>query len=107
MTSWDESIFLWLNSYARVSPALDRVIIFLAEYLWYLIIAAVLAIWLVSFFPRWSDLRKKHIELFLLALFSSVIARFAVTEFIRFFVPRARPFEVFEFIAPLISHDPS
>jgi len=106
MNNIDISIFLWLNAYAGVSPVLDGIIVFLAESLWYLVTAAAAVILLVSFLPRWSYLKKRHLELLGITFFSAIMARFVITEFIRLIIPRPRPFEILEFITPLILHDP-
>ncbi len=81
---------------------LDSVIIFLAIYLWYWVMAGVAALAAITVLPKFRAYAKKHLGLLLLALVSASVARFGVAELVRFFYPRSRPFE--EGARQLINH---
>lgn len=83
----DASLFQFLNAFVGQSPALDGTIVFFASSLAYVLVAVFLGFLFFSQYPR-----RKKIEIFLVALVSSVIARAGVTELIRFFYHRPRPF---------------
>ena len=83
----DLAIFWYLNSWAGASKAYDALIIFCAQYLGYLCVAAF---FLLLFF--WRRSQQEKISIFWVAVASVVIARLGVTEFIRFFYHRPRPF---------------
>lgn len=83
----DVSIFEFLFSFARRSPFLDGFVVFLASYLPIFIVFGVLV-----FVFRFSSSWKKRFFLLLLLALSAVIARGILTEVIRFFYERPRPF---------------
>ena len=83
----DLQLLYLLNGLAGQSPFLDGVIVFLASYLAYLVAAVFLAFVLFS-----SYARREKLELLLVAGISTFVARFGVTELIRFFYHRPRPF---------------
>ena len=87
MEVFDVQFFYLLNSLAGQSPALDGLIVFFASYLPYILV--IFALVLVLFSP--SPKREKR-ELLFVAAAASIIARFGVTEIIRFFYHRPRPF---------------
>lgn len=90
----DIVILRWFNSW--VGTGWDWAIIFRAVYLWYLVMVAVVLLVFITFLPKFRDYRRRHLELFISVIFSAFIARFIVTELIRFFYHRPRPFEVLE-----------
>lgn len=90
----DLTIFQWLNSW--VGTGWDWAIVFRAVYLWYAVMAAISLFVIVTFFLRFRTYRRRHLELFIFAFVSAAIARFGVTELIRFFYNRQRPFAVLE-----------
>lgn len=102
----DAIVFQWLNSWVGVHTLWDTLIIFRAVYLWYLVMAGMIFFVAVALLPRYRAYLKRHIELFLLAIISALTARFVITELIRFFYNRPRPFEVFGNIHQLIVHNP-
>lgn len=83
----DIQLFQLFNSIAGQSRFLDEVIVSLASYLAYLVPVVLLAF---VFFSQYSK-REKWQLLFVVAV-SGIIARFGVTELIRFFYHRPRPF---------------
>lgn len=83
----DTQIFYLLNNLAGQSPLFDGVVVFLATYLSYVLIVLFLALVFFWHYPQWEKW-----ELFLVVGVSSLIARFGVTELIRFFYHRPRPF---------------
>ena len=83
----DYALFRYLNSWAGVSRLGDAVIVFFAHYLAYVSVAAFL---LILFF--WQQSRQEKIRIFLTVSFSGVVARLGITEAIRFFYHRPRPF---------------
>lgn len=104
--AFDSVIFQWLNSWTGTNSGVDQLIIFRAVYLWYIVMAAVLAIIVISLFPRFRSHLRKNLELLLLTAVSALTARFIIAELIRFFYSRPRPFEIFENIRQLVPHDP-
>ncbi len=100
----DVVIVAWLNSWAGISEKLDIFIIFSAIFLWYWMMAAVLAFPVASLLPRYRLFLHRHVNLFVTALVSAFAARYAVTEIIRFFYNRPRPFEVAEQVVQLVGH---
>lgn len=100
----DREIFQWFNSWAGINPFFDWAIVFRATYLWYLVMAAVVLFVVITFFPRWRGYRKRHTKLLIFAFVSAVMARFVITELIRFFYNRPRPFEAIEGVYQLVDH---
>ena len=83
----DVQLFYLLNNLAGQSPFFDGVVVFFASYLPYFLVALLLVLVFFSNSPK----REKG-ELLFVATVASVIARFGVTEIIRFFYHRPRPF---------------
>jgi len=81
----DTNLFFLLNSLAGRSPVLDLLIVFCAQYLAYLLVAAFLIL----------AYRTRNRVLFWVPLISALIARLGITELIRFFYHRPRPFMVY------------
>jgi undecaprenyl-diphosphatase len=99
MNSFDYSLFQLINGLARQNKILDGPAVFLANYFQYFLI--VIAFFLV--FNKTKDWRRR---LFIFSFFalSVILARGLITEIIRFFYSRPRPFVVLN-ISPLINHD--
>ncbi len=97
---FDVAVFRWLNLWAFWRPLVDALIIFRAVFLGWWMLAALCAFGvftippLVNVFPSFRALRKKNWEMVGLALLAALVSRFGVTELIRFFYNRPRPFEV-------------
>ena len=83
----DTQLLYLLNSLAGQSPLLDRSILFFASDLAYLLVAIFIAFLFFSQYPR-----REKLQLFFVAAISSIIARYGVTELIRYFYYRPRPF---------------
>lgn len=83
----DTQLFYLLNNLARQSPLFDAVVVFLASYLAYILVALFLALLLFSQYSK-----REKLIIFLITGISAVIARLGVTELIRFFYHRPRPF---------------
>lgn len=93
----DVQLFTLFNTVAGSSPFADTLIVFFAKYLPYLLVVAFLLLLFFSPYPR-----REKARLFLATVISSVIARGFVTELIRFFYHRPRPFLTFH-LQPLIA----
>ena len=89
----DLSLFHLFNGFAFRSFALDAFILFSAVFLGYWMVLGVFALAAATFLSRYSHIRKKNIEIAVVSLASALIARFGITELIRFFYSRQRPFE--------------
>ena len=74
---------------------MNSIIVFLGEYLGHILLAGLLVFW-------WES-RKKHPRLLWEFFSAAILSRGIVTEFIRFFWERPRPF-VEQNIIPLIEH---
>jgi len=80
----DYLIFHALNSFVGKCPFLDYFAIFCAEYLGYVLV-------LILFYLFFKD-SKQYKVLLIKALSAAIFARFVITEIIRFFWDRHRPF---------------
>ena len=86
-THLDITIFFLLNNIAGHSSVTNFIIIFFAEYLAYILVA----IFLFVIYSSTYNLREK-LTMIIVVSFSALFARYGVTEFIRFFYHRPRPF---------------
>lgn len=84
---YDLKIFYFFNNLAGKSAVFDWFAIFAAEYLEWFVIAAFLAFLYFSVFSRPEKWR-----IFWMTAISVVLSRFVITELIRFFYCRPRPF---------------
>ncbi len=85
--SLDTQLFFLLNNLAGQSPLFDEIIVFLASYPGYILIVLFLAL---VFFSHYS--KPEKLQILLVTGISVIIARFGITELIRFFYHRPRPF---------------
>lgn len=85
--SLDTKLFYFFNDFAGRHRILDALAVFFAEYLQYLAVAAFLLLLCFSVYS-W----RKKIRVFLVASVSAAVARLGITEIIRFFYQRPRPF---------------
>lgn len=83
----DIKLFYFFNNFAGTSEIFDTLIVFLAAYLQYFLVAAFL---LLLYFSAYS--RREKIYIFGVAATSMIVARLGITEIIRFFYHRPRPF---------------
>lgn len=99
MNSFDQILFRGLYGLAHQNSFFDGLIIFLAGYLQYFLI--ILAI--ILFFAKEKDWRR---QLHILSVFilSAILSRGLITEIIRFFYSRPRPFLALDF-TPLIKQE--
>src|SRR3989344_6625435 len=104
ITALDLLIFQWFNSWAGVSFFWDWAILFCATYLLYIVVAAILLIFVLTFLPRFRNYWDQNKELVIVALVSAFVSRFVVTEIIRYFYNRPRPFEIVEGARKLMAH---
>lgn len=93
----DAQIFQFINQFAGRWPVLDGPAIFLAQYSPYALIGVLIALALFK--------RRRWLGVFLWALLAGFISRFVVTELIRFFYNRPRPFEALD-VTQLLAHSP-
>jgi len=82
--NWDVTVFNFLNQYAGKNICLDSLAIFFAEYLGYFLVAILILFLLKD--------TKKYWPMTAMALAAAVLSRFIITEIIRFFWERSRPF---------------
>lgn len=85
--NFDLKLFTALNDVVGTSSISDWLIIFLANYLPYLVVAGFL-LWLLK--SKKED--KMRLQIGATSLFGALVARFGVAEAIRFFYHRPRPF---------------
>lgn len=87
----DFKIFYFFNNLTGKSAVFDTTIIFFADYLQY----ALAAIFILFLYLENRSNRQKF-QIFLIVAISMLIARFGVTNLIRFLYPRPRPFVVYQ-----------
>lgn len=85
----DIQLFHLLNGLVGQSFLLDRAIVFCASYLAYFVPPAFLVLLIFSGYSR-----REKFEMFFVVAAASVVARAGITELIRFFYHRPRPFSV-------------
>ncbi len=97
--SLELSLFNSLHDLVGKSGLLDWLFIFLANYFGYFLVAGFIFLLLKE--------RNRHQRLHYLffGLLTTILSRGLITEIIRFFYDRPRPFDFLSF-TPLISHDP-
>lgn len=100
----DENLFFWFNSWTGIFDVFDGMIIFLAWYLLFIMIAAMFVLVLYPYLRRFRLSRHYNGELFIYAFFSAAVSRFGVTEIIRYLYSRSRPFETLDGVNQLIEH---
>lgn len=83
----DVKLLYLFNNFAGKSQIFDILIVFLAAYLQYFLVVAFLVILYFSAYPR-----RQKLYIFWITSISIVVARFGITEIIRFFYHRPRPF---------------
>lgn len=86
--AWDLQLFYALNNLAGQSPVTDAIIVAIASYLPYALVAGF-ALYL-CFKRSWSV--KQKLFSFSTAIAAALVARIAIGSPIRFFFPRQRPF---------------
>src|SRR3989344_7919066 len=94
---YDFVIFETINGLANHLRALDALGIFFADYLPF-----VLGFWLISFLWYPKGDRIKNRPMVMVALFSGLVARFAIKPWVVFFYNRPRPYVTLPFVHKLI-----
>ena|SRR3989344_7065978 len=89
---WGAKIFYLFNDLAGRWPIFDGLVIFFAAYLQYILVALflILLLWTKKY-----SLREK-LRIFCVATAAVIISRLVITELIRFFYHRPRPFLVLQ-----------
>jgi len=87
MQALDTQIFYLFNNLAGQSPLFDSIIVFCGSYLAYILVAAFLVLLVAS---QWS--KREKLEVLAVAVVSTILARGIITEGIRYFYHRPRPF---------------
>jgi undecaprenyl-diphosphatase len=100
--NFDYYLFKQLNDLAGHYRWIGYLSIFFARYFQYILIAGALGLF---FWGRDND-RKNARRTAVLAFFSAVISRFIITDAIRYFYFRPRPFSVYQ-VFQLIPHEPT
>lgn len=93
----DIKLFHLLNNFTGKSQIFDSLTVFLAAYLQYFIVAAFI---LLLYFSAYS--RREKLYIFWTTTISIIVARLGVTEIIRLFYHRPRPFITLE-VSKLLS----
>lgn len=83
---YDLKIFYFFNNLAGKSAVFDALVIFFSDYFQYFLVA----FFILLLFSKWFYREKT--KLFLTALTSVILSRLVITELIRFFYCRPRPF---------------
>ena len=89
--SLDIQAFFLLNTIAGQSPIIDSLIVFCANYLAYVVVISFVLLFAFSSYTHMEKLR-----ILLVALASTLLARGIITESIRFFYHRPRPFITYD-----------
>lgn len=87
----DIKIFYFFNGLVSRWPFFDKLIVFFAAYLQYILIIAFFVFLVCSAYSR-----REKIKIFLVSFISVVVARLGITELIRFFYHRPRPFLTYQ-----------
>lgn len=99
--SLDLVLFKFLHPLAGQFQLFDMAVIFLAKYLPYLLVMAVI------FFVLRHKVWKEKILVFITVALSLILSRGILTEVIRFFYDRPRPFEALNFTPLFLDSNPS
>jgi len=96
MSNLDYLIFQKINSLAAQCSWFDKLMVFLAEYLIYLMAVFGLVYLFFTYQKKWKELLKVFLAI--------ILSRLIITEIIRFFYYRPRPFLTHQ-VNNLVSHD--
>jgi len=83
----DAKLLYFLNNFAGKSQLFDTLTVFLASYLQYFLVVIFLLLLYFSAYPK-----KEKLYIFWTTTISIMVARLGITEIIRFFYNRPRPF---------------
>src|SRR3989344_739058 len=87
----DLKLFYFFNNLAGQSRVFDVITVFFAEYSQYFLVALFL---LLLYFSGYT--KPEKLRVFWVTITSIIISRYVVTELIRFFYPRPRPFAAYQ-----------
>ena len=87
----DIKLFYFFNNLVDKFEILDTLVVFFAAYLQYFFLASF---FIFLYFSTYS--KRKKLYIFATIAFSSILARLGVTEIIRFFYHRPRPFITYQ-----------
>lgn len=87
----DVKLLYFLNNLTGKSQIFDNLTVFFASYLQYFLIAAFLLLLYFSAYPK-----RQKIYIFWVTIVSIIVARLGITEIIRFFYHRPRPFLTYQ-----------
>lgn len=87
----DITIFNWFNSLAERSSLGNKLIVFFAQYLPYLVVVVFIVLLYFSIYPR-----REKIYIFLVGIFAAIVSRFGITVLIRYLYYRPRPFITYQ-----------
>lgn len=99
----NQNLFNFLNDLALNNFWIDTIIIFLAQFLGYLLLAVFFI--LLFFKNDWKDKISRK-KIFLISFLSVIFSRLIFTELIRFFYPSNRPF-IENIVNQLLFHETS
>lgn len=83
----DVKILYLFNNFAGKSQIFDTLVVFLAAYLQYFLVAAFLMLLYFAAYPK-----REKFYLFGVTIASIIVSRFGIAEIIRYFTQRPRPF---------------
>lgn len=89
--SFDLKLFYFFNNFAGKAQVFDWLTVFLASYLQYFLVLSFLVLLYFSIYSR-----REKFYIFWITTTSIVVARLGITEIIRFFYHRPRPFLVLQ-----------
>ncbi|MDP3685527.1 MAG: phosphatase PAP2 family protein [bacterium] len=89
--TFDVKLFYFLNDLAGQSRIFDTAIVFFAEYFQYFLVLTLL---LLLYFSGYA--KQEKLRIFWVIAASTIVARLGMTELIRFFYHRPRPFMTYQ-----------
>ncbi len=98
----DAIIFNYLNSFAGRWQFFDAIVVFKAEYLGWWMLVGLGAFLIISAYLKRNELKAR--KMVFTAIAAGILSRYVITEIIRFFYDRPRPFEVLD-VYKLVARD--
>lgn len=89
--NWDTFLFKLINQFAGRWTVVDATAVFFAQYSGYVVLGVLFAFFLINR-KRWGW------KILCYAFIAAITSRFVITEAIRFFYDRPRPFEVLDIV---------
>ncbi len=101
LITWDQFLFWRINNLAGHYFWLDALMVFFASFFQYYVALALLAFyWLGK-----DETKIKNRLMVINGFLSALVSRFFLTEIIRYFIHRDRPFVVLENVKQLVNHE--